>query len=121
MDYQTKIQRAIVIKKVTLPLILSLSFLFVACQQSTQNPDNRGVESQIEKAGEEAGKAIEEAGENAGQALEEAGKDAGKTLEDAKKATEEGLDDARSAVKESLNDAGNVIEEAGKSIQDATN
>jgi hypothetical protein len=111
MDYQTKIIRAIVIEKVTLPLVLSLSFLFGACQpESTQTPNNEGVESQIEKAGEDAGKAIEEAG-----------KDAGKTIEDAKKATEEGLNDAGNTIKESVNNAGEAIEEAGKSIKDATN
>jgi vacuolar-type H+-ATPase subunit H len=97
-------------KKVTLPLILSLSFLFVACQQSTQAPDNEGIESQIEKAGEEAGKA-----------LEEAGKDMGKALEDAKKATEEGLDDADKAVEESVREAGKAIENVGDSVRDVTN
>jgi predicted small secreted protein len=84
------------LKNVTLPLILSLSFLFGACQESARD---RGVGSQIE----------------------EAGKDAGKALEDAKKATEEGFDDAGNAVREGINDAGNAIEEAGKSIKDATN
>lgn len=120
MDYQTTIIRAvspkarrcaIVIKKVTLPLVLSLSFLFGACQpESTQTPNNEELESQIEKAGEDAGKAIEEAG-----------KDAGKAIEDAKKVTEEGLNDASNIIKESVNNVGEVIEEAGKSIKEATN
>lgn len=71
------------LKKVTLPLILCLSFLFVACQQSTQTPDNEGAESQIEEAGKDALLAIKEVGEDASIAIEEAGKDASKTLEDA--------------------------------------
>ena len=87
------------LKKVTLPLILSLSFLFVACQESTQTPDSGGVDSQLEDAGEGAGNAIEGAGEDAGDALE-----------DAENATEEGL-----------NDAGDAIEDAGDSVEDATN
>ncbi len=62
------------LKKLTLPLILGLSLLFGACQESTQTPDNS----------EDAGEAIENAGEDAGKAIEEAGKDAGKAIEDAK-------------------------------------
>ena len=87
------------LKKIALPLILSLSFLFVACQESTEVPDNGGVESEIEGAGEDAGDAIEGAGEDAGDAIE-----------DAENATEEGI-----------NDAGDAIEDAGDSVEDATN
>jgi F0F1-type ATP synthase membrane subunit b/b' len=84
------------LKNVTLPLILGLSFLFGACQESAR--DDRGVGSQIEEAAKEAEKAIEEARKGAGKALE----DADRTLEDAKKATEEELDDAGNAVRESV-------------------
>lgn len=65
-------------KKVTLPLILSLSFLFGACQQ-TQTPDNEGAESQIEEGVDDAGNAIEEGVDDAGDAIE----DAGDAVEDA--------------------------------------
>ncbi|MBE9047517.1 hypothetical protein IQ255_24460 [Pleurocapsales cyanobacterium LEGE 10410] len=58
------------LQKVTLSLILSLSFLFGACQgESTQTPDNS----------EDAGEAIEDAGEDAEEAIE----DAGDSIEDA--------------------------------------
>ena len=62
------------LKKLTLPLILSLSLLFGACQgESTQTPDNS----------EDAGEAIEDAGDDAGDAIEDAGDDAGDAIEDA--------------------------------------
>ena len=62
------------LKKLTLPLILSLSLLFGACQgESTQSPDNN----------EDAGEAIEDAGDDAGDAIEDAGDDAGDAIEDA--------------------------------------
>ena len=85
-------------KKVILPLMLSLSFLVVACEDATQAPDNEDAESQIQDAGEDTGNALEDAGEDAGNALE-----------DAEDATEEGI-----------NDAGSAIEEAGDSVKDAT-
>jgi hypothetical protein len=43
------------LKKLTLPLILGLSLLFGACQESTQTPDNS------EDAGDDAGDAVEDA------------------------------------------------------------
>ena len=98
------------LKQITLPLILSLSFLFVACSESTQAPNNEGIDSQIEEAGEDAGNALEETGENAGKALE-----------DAQSATEEGLNDAGNAVTEGIGEAGSAIEEAGDAVEDATN
>ncbi len=62
------------LKKLTLPLILSLSLLFGACQgESTQSPNNS----------EDAGEAIENAGEDAGNAVEEGVNDAGEAIEDA--------------------------------------
>ena len=105
----------------TLPLIVSLSFLFVACSESTQTPDSGGTEIQIQDESEDAGDALEEAGDDAGNALEDAGDDAGNALEDAKNATEEGLDDAGNAVKEGVGEAGSALEEAGDSVKDATN
>ena len=57
------------IRKIVLSLTLSLSFLFVACQQSTQTPENS----------EDAGEAIEDAGDDASDAVE----DAGDSIEDA--------------------------------------
>lgn len=87
------------LKQVTLPLILSLSFLFVACSESTQAPDNEGIDSQIEDAGEETGDALEDAGEETGDALE----------------------DAESAVEDGIGEAGSAIEETGDAVEDATN
>ena len=68
------------LRKIVLPLILSLSFLFVACQQSTQTPENsENTGEAVEDAGEDAGEAIEDAGDDASDALE----DAGDSVEDA--------------------------------------
>ncbi|GAB4549143.1 MAG: hypothetical protein Tsb0014_43810 [Pleurocapsa sp.] len=67
------------LKKLTLPLILGLSLLFGACQESTQTPDNS----------EDAGEAIENAGEDAGDAVEEGVNDAGDAVEDAGDAVED--------------------------------
>lgn len=61
------------LKILTLPLILGLSLLFGACQESTQAPDNS----------EDAGEAIENAGDDAGDAVEDAGDDAKDAVEDA--------------------------------------
>ena len=70
-------------KKVILPLILGLSFLFGACEgESTQTPDNDGG----------AGDAIEDAGNDAGDAVEDAGDDAGDAVEDAGDAVEDATD-----------------------------
>ena len=67
------------LRKMVIPLILSLSFLFVACQQSTQTPDNS----------EDTGEAVEDAGKDAGEAIEDAGDDASDALEDAGEAVED--------------------------------
>lgn len=73
-------------KKITLPLILSLSFLFVACQESTQTPDNGEIESELEETGEDVDNAIEDAGEATEEGIKEAGdaiEEAGDSVEDA--------------------------------------
>lgn len=63
------------LKKLTLPLILGLSLLFGACQESTQAPDNSedAGEAIVENAGEDAGNAVEEGINDAGDAIEDAG------------------------------------------------
>jgi predicted small secreted protein len=58
-------------KKVILPLVLGLSFLFAACQESPQNSEDTG--EAIENAAEDAGNAVEDGLNNAGDAIEEAG------------------------------------------------
>jgi hypothetical protein len=63
------------LKKLTLPLILGLSLLFGACQESTQSED--------------AGEAVENAGDDAGDAIEDAGDDAKDAVEDTKDAVED--------------------------------
>ncbi|WP_019506857.1 hypothetical protein [Pleurocapsa sp. PCC 7319] len=52
------------LRKVILPLILSLSFLFGACQESTQTPESEGSESPVSDESEDAGEAIEDAGDS---------------------------------------------------------
>ena len=68
------------LKKLTLPLILGLSLLFGACQESTQSED--------------AGEAIENAGEDAGNAVKEGVNDAGEAIEDAGDAVKDAVKDA---------------------------
>lgn len=63
------------LKKLTLPLILCLSLLFGACQESTQSED--------------AGEAIENAGDDAKDAVEDAGDDTKDAVEDTKDAVED--------------------------------
>jgi hypothetical protein len=64
------------LKKLTLPLILGLSLLFGACQESTQAPDNsEDTGEAIENAGDDAGDAVEDAGDDAKDAVEDAGDD----------------------------------------------
>lgn len=67
------------LKKIILPLILGLSFLFGACQESTQAPESSG----------DAGEAVENAGDDAGDAVEDAGDDAKDAVEDAGDAVED--------------------------------
>jgi hypothetical protein len=67
------------LKKLTLPLILGLSLLFGACQESTQAPENS----------DDAGEAVENAGDDAGDAVEDAGDDAKDAVEDTKDAVED--------------------------------
>ncbi len=64
------------LKKLTLPLILGLSLLFGACQESNKSED--------------AGEAIE----NAGDAVKDAVKDAGDAIEDAGDAVKDAVKDA---------------------------
>lgn len=63
-------------KKIALPLMLSLSFLFVACQDSTDTPN---ADTEVEESVEDAGDAVEDAGDDAEDAIE----DAGDAVEDA--------------------------------------
>jgi predicted small secreted protein len=62
------------LKKVALPLILGLSFLFAACQESTQTRDKiEDAGEKVENTVEDAGNAVKDGLNNAGEAIEEAG------------------------------------------------